>query len=207
MPYRKYAKRKYVKRRQPMKKTISKIVDSKLNHNIETKHQRLDFNYTNALNAIGPTYSPIQGLSDVSNRIGDTITPTSMNFKLFFSSSAGNQTTFGRMLVIRWKGNNVPSYLDIFETLDMNSHFKQDQRSNFNVLHDKVYTVQPYGGAPCSKYVEFTIGKLSHKNIEFLGDSTSYTKNGIYLIYTGARSAASPFLDVDLHILLRYKDA
>lgn len=127
-----------------------------------------------------------QGDTDIT-RDGDKLMPTSLEvgFNLIGETYSG----ICRLVVFRWKEASIPLVSEIFQgsggAYATIQPFDHDERSRFEVLADKRYSVSNNGGTEIVT-TRFRL-KLAKKRIEFIGGSTT-GRNKIYVIMISDRS-------------------
>lgn len=151
-------------------------------------------------------------------RIGNTITPTSLRIKLLlrgedalYAPIAGNWTQLFRILVVVWKGQGSPTLGDILENTNAGSLLTTqksiDDKYNSKILYDKVHRLD---SQMQSKYVKITIKKGLRRYPITYNDgsgSTAFKTNGLGMfILSPAQQSVTGNFYYTLNSKLCYKD-
>lgn len=132
-----------------VKKIAKRVVDANNEHKY---HDRFD--NAAVLDVAGQMYNltiTSQGLSDLDNRIGDSIKPLGFEFR--YNLIAGTTAAvpyFCRIILFSWFDNvTAPTVGSIIQLVgiyqNILSPYFHDQRQKFTILYDKTYCVQPPG--------------------------------------------------------------
>lgn len=136
--------------------------------------------------------SPTQGDSDAGERVGDTIFP----FKMEINATVvgADATNICRVVIYRVKtGQSSNTYFSLGSTAPNAyspfSPYSHDRRDAIEVLMDKML-VTTSSGSNLIHLVRKNL-KLAQKKIQFIGNSTVYELNGLYLAFCSDSGAVS----------------
>lgn len=175
---------------KPLKQAVKQIADRLDKQKMERKFH--DVSST----AVGVNYSwSYTKLSDVSQgdtdvtRDGDAIMPTSLEFN--YQLICGDTTNIFRILIVRCKlGDTTSDYFAVNNsTLAPLSPFVHDTRSDFEVLYDSTHNLDSVSHNSITKRVMLKLAPS--KQIQFTGGTTTYGKNGLYLLLCSDSSAVA----------------
>jgi len=222
-PRKRSFKRKRTYRRVP--KTVKKYVRRAVNSNIETKYKistvdnlvaRPNYNQDTVTNIQWPS----QGTTDIS-RIGDKIRV--INIKLWFewSQAVNNDITRLRLIIVQGKDTYwtaTDAILDVNynnEESIIHAPYQHDLRSTYNVLWDKVYTINGTEISraitdPSPKYYQVVNFRPKSKVIKFVSGSSTQVVNNIYVMWVSdkgivALSSQGPL--IYWNSIVTFKDA
>lgn len=212
MPYRRYSgarkkvsvriARRYDARKRPTRKQVAKIAKRVVRRMDEKKYWDSNLSSSTVIDWNGTIASLTNiaqsaGASTDTTRIGDTITPTSLQFNLLVKCGKAATLTDSvnafRMVIFRWKpayGSVAPTTLTILQSngLYYSAHgpFIHDQRQQFEVLYDKKilldYVNKPY---------QVINGSIAlKKKIQYVAGSTTNQQGGLYCLWISDADAA-----------------
>lgn len=213
MPYRRYSgvKRKvsvriakrYDSRRKVTRKQVSRIAKRVIRSTGEKKYSDKVLSSATVIDWNGT----VIGLSDImqsagastdTTRVGDSITPTSLQFNCLVKCGK-NQTALTdsvnafRMVIIRWKpafGSVAPTPITLLQSIGLyySAHgpFVHDQRPQFDVLFDRKilldYVNKPY---------QVINGYLRLKRkINYIAGSQTNQQGGLYCLWISDADSA-----------------
>lgn len=185
----------------------TKYVDGAINSNYDNQKQQ-PFVLTGLIT---------QGLADYSNRIGDTIKPTSLELMNYQINQGATGNACQRTIIIQGKeesGFTIPLQQILAYTSTasgsnaplVTSPYKFDYRSNYTVLHDKITGATEPNTAGGKDYARVDHIKLTKfRPIQYIGATTSVATGGIYM-YCIADAATNVSTYLNSTYRLRYKD-
>lgn len=142
--------------------------------------------------------SPIaQGDGNV-DRTGNSVFARALNIKgnIVYNSS-GNTTQFMRIAVVldtQQIGDTSPSYTDLYQSADYNSHVNRSTAGRFKILYSKVHQVDTVNNL--SRPLNINIPMRHH--IRFNGTaSTDIQKGGIYILASSSEGTNGPYIRYD----------
>lgn len=211
------APRKPVRRKnaKSLVKTVRKVAKEVIQRSLETKFH----NYAAAsagIDSAGNIWDVSvisQGLLD-SNRVGDTISPKSMNIRLNIQPPTNGPWYEMRLVLFIYKDvydgvSGVPTASDLFNSSYVgtnnatNAPRNMDQLMSFHILYDRTFEVTPQRG---NISVQFT--RKITKKLQYLAGSNAYGTNKIFLLAvsndTSGFATYKPILSYVTH--LEYKD-
>lgn len=166
------------------KAMVNKLVNAKLNKNIEKKFMDVTFN--NSVST-GGTFvlltSTSLGTTDSSMRVGDQIKLHSLQIRGQLQNA--DNWNYARIIVFRWNVNNVfrvPQMLDILQDLSYPwlspYRFDAQRQGLFTIFKDKV--IQTDNDDPTAKF-KFNLLKKLNSRIDYDG-GTGDGKGHIYVL-------------------------
>lgn len=171
------------------------------------------YKYDLVNNSLSPsTTGTVTHLTGVSqgdgdgNRTGNSIFARSLNIKGYVQrNAAGSSTQIIKIALVMDKqqvGDSAPTWSDIYEGTDVNSHLNSDTVGRFSIL----YTRQLICDSVSSPVVRFDINKAMRHHVRFNGSNgTDIQKGGIYLVCVSTQSSAN-FPAVSFDSRLSYHD-
>lgn len=196
------------------KKQVKTLAKNVVNRRYELKHHSSD--QTSAVDATSTTrftcMSTISVGSGEYQREGGAIHPKSLELRLHMQqpvSSTAQQRV--RLVVFRWKkdnGVNVPTDDDLFESTAFKTiaPFKLEkmERSNFNVLYDRIVEFEPTARSQPSQKVIIKRIPLKGRITYDVGANTG--KNHIYFALMSSTANIADNVDTSWYGSLRYTE-
>jgi len=152
-----------------------------------------------------------QGNTDIT-RIGDKLTPTSLEVNYLLQVSQGATTNVGsiRVTVFRWHpyyDTETPALGNIFsatgDVAAYQSPINHDDRNQFNILYDKIINLN--SKAKPQRQISFKMS-LANKPCSYRAGSTTAVSEGIYTFFTSDNATAGLTQLVSADCRLNYKD-
>lgn len=165
-------------------------------------------------NTVTCLHGPIsQGLLDISNRVGDVVTPKSITFNQTMYPSGHSAGI--RQLIIQTKGENglIPNITQILAYTNStngelyNSPLRWDNMKEFRVLHDKrIMLKQSVGGITDEVHFnKFTIPANKIRPYQYIAATTMTANGGIFMWNLSDAAVGSGSLLSNI-IRTKYKD-
>lgn len=184
----------------------------------EKKHNDVSISATAATAAgtLNTTLNTIiRGTSDYRERVGDQITPKSLQirFRAYSQGAAIDRSNFVRLIVFQWYDTVVtPVVADVLDNTTSvlstenapNAFYNWNNKLKFRVLYDKTLQVSSEGPSTARHTRMVTKG---FRPIRYAGAlATDLTSNGIYILYiSDSTTVDHPF--VNIHMRMNYVDA
>lgn len=205
----KYVKRRYKKRpaKKPLTEARIRTIAKKAVQST-AEHKYWEYPLDSRTISQTPTMLSLTGLADISqgtgdfrNRIGDTISMTSLHFKGTLTSV--DSTQFSRIICFLWKpttNDAVPTVTDLLDgswVADYAHAYKSidNARSkDLTILYDKTF-LQVTGQDSGIKKINFNIKFKTPKKIQFAGGSaTDCSGMPFWLLMSDSGAATHPLL-------------
>lgn len=205
MPYgrKTYRRRKrYNRRNYSLAKKAYRLAKKNASR-VELKF--LDTEAATAYDATGSVIQvghPAQGDSQ-SNRNGDNITPTSLQFRAYGNINASATATQIRVIGYIWKQGSSTAATDIIESADIDSLKAFDKRYQSKMLFDKTMTLNAVSRPEARMNVRVKIP--TKYRTAFQPGATTYVNNGLYLFIMSDEATNTPTLNWTARMI--YKDA
>ena len=194
-----------------MKKVARKVVEKELDRNIEIKKTEIISNInpgtaaTNSSGSIISLSSLITQGDDSAQRIGNKIKIVSYKSRMYLRPQVNYTTdpTYVRAILFRdkTKSATLPTVGDLLNPPVTNLSFltvEALQSKRFEILYDKLLTLDPLGGAAGTFYTTQTYQsikrnfKMKNKFAEFTDAGGAYSGQLYYLIISNLPTANSP---------------
>lgn len=187
------------------KEALRKV--NKLTKMVESKS--FDNQYSGNANTTGSVnlLTPIVEGDSNETRSGDVVTPTKVELGLVLAKAAAVTSNVARMIVIQAKTSFTPTAANILvwdpATRVMGQYNFQNRR-NFTVLYDQVYTLNAEAG-DCVKLATDVVTCYPRRPIMYQGTSTTADSGNIWVLLVG--DGASTSVAFTLESRVWYKDA
>lgn len=181
----------------------TKIVDRRLKVASEVKY----YDYASSINLINQwawaqIVLPTQGTGDQDQRDGDMMLPFRMEIRAGLTGPTSTTTnSISRIVIFRVKtGQSANTYFSIgsgsASAYAVYSPYSKDRRKAIEVLYDKTFAqVQ---GSNSHEIAIVKNLKLARKPIGFIGASTTYEINGLYLAVCSDQATNNPTMTCNI---------
>lgn len=168
----------------------------------ELKYKDSSFSTTNpdSSGSLNILMSLNQGTTN-NERVGDTVSPTSMTIRGKMNIHSSATATQVRILIFRWLSEAPGAVTDVLESAAITSFKSQNLRYQSEILYDRVFQLDSVNRPEL--YWQKKI-KLKHK-ICYPESSSAANRNGIYAIVLSDEATNTPTLDTKYRIF--YRDA
>jgi hypothetical protein len=220
-----------MKRVKAVSKTqVKNMIKTAIVKDLQVKHTLIEYAFspTTTPILINPISYPAQGIAAYNTdesettegqRIGNQIVPVSFEWMLTIYASATGLASVCRIILFEWlmpieHSDMVPVAGDIYadgsSSYFYNCPLNFDNRSKYNILHDKVYTLVTGAETQITHInIKKTIKDFRVKKWKFRGDSETGTsaaliKGNIFAFFVSDGALETP--DVELTSYLCYTD-
>lgn len=193
MPYSKkgYRKRTYKGRKRG--NTLAKKAYNLAKKAYKAPELKYDTNTITPTSVSGT--GSITGLDTISagtgqgGRIGDTIIPKSVHYRMTLKLHASATDTLIRMIIFRWIAETPSAPSDILQTVTVTSFKSADLRYQSQILRDQTFRL-----STAEKPELFIRGKvrLGSKRIAYPTASNVANRNGIYVLFVSDEAVNTP---------------
>lgn len=203
MPYAKMSRRQYRSKRNYRNRSLA----SKAYSLAKKAYKAPELKYIKTTGSVTSpsTSGGVQELSVCSqgstnnDRIGDSISPTSVAIRLKASLNATASETQIRILLYRWKLGTSTGVTDVLESSSPVSFKSEDKRFQSEILYDRVFQLDAVRSQ--EMFVSFK-RQLKHR-ISYAESATAANTNGIYIAILSDESTNTPGLSYRARLFYR----